>query len=152
MKQKTGLTDFVTYLYSVSSEMPQGITFPERVIRAEKKHGKFTDKEVASAKTEYFSTNPQAETFWSLVELRANINASVREKEASGENQSYKVKIENALKQAALDAEIERREGLLFKNDTDARDAFVAGKRRAIKEIGTFEENIGVLKNGSQGR
>ena len=146
VQSKSGSSDFVAYLYSVSDDMPSGISFSERVIRAERKYGKFLDTEVANAKTEYFLAHPDAETWWSLVELRSNVCESVRGKEQSGENQSYKVKIENGLKLPALDSEIEKRGLALFKSDIDAKDAFTAGKRKAAKEIGTFEENMGDLR------
>lgn len=139
------------YLYE-SPDIPERVSFEERTKKAMRKFGMAVEgPDIALAKTEYFETHEDAETYWSLVELKKNICASIREKEGPGENQGYKVKRENGIGLAPLDAEIEKRRIALFKNDTEAKDAFTAGKRKSAREIGTFEENLGVLKRGGSG-
>ena len=145
MKGKNGLNDFIEYLYSVSEEMPLTLQFSERTSRALKKFGINPDgreDEIIEAKCAYFSYHTDYEDYWTLVELKSNINESLRQKEESGENQSYKVKIENGLKISAISAAIDNMAEKLFKGDTEIKNIFAVGKQKSKIGKGSLESVI----------
>jgi len=145
MSNKSGLTDFVEFLYSVSEEMPITLQFGERTARALKKFGikpEGREADIQEAKTLYFLSHTDYEDYWSLVELKSNVNESVRQKEEGGENQSYKVKIENGLKTTALSAAIESMAEKLFKGDAEIKNILAVGKVKSKIGKGSLESVI----------
>ena len=145
MSNKSGLTEFVEFLYSVSEEMPITLQFGERTARALKKFGikpAGREADIQEAKTLYFLSHTDYEDYWSLVELKSNVNESVRQKEEGGENQSYKVKIENGLKTTALSAAIEGMAEKLFKGDAEIKNILAVGKVKSKIGKGSLESVI----------
>ncbi|HRH34611.1 MAG TPA: hypothetical protein PKY12_06105, partial [Catalimonadaceae bacterium] len=98
--------------------------------------------DIQEAKTLYFLSHTDYEDYWSLVELKSNVNESVRQKEEGEENQSYKVKIENGLKTTALSAAIESMAEKLFKGDTEIKNILAVGKIKSKIGKGSLESVI----------
>ena len=64
----------------------------------------------------------------------------------SNENQSYKVKIENRLKLAAIRAEIVKMGKDLFKGDTQTMGDLAVGRTKSKIVKGSFEQAIDDIK------
>ena len=79
----------------------------------------------------YFLAHEEAEAYWSMKHLYHNICQSVRTEEdpaKPNENNSYKTKMENALKLKGLWKEIKDMEKQVFKGNTVAVADFNDGK------------------------
>jgi hypothetical protein len=126
LSEREKAEQFVELIYG--NKIPQTISWPARMEEVSKRIG-FTpsDEQLANASAEYFKHNSKFETYWSMVVMKHNVCNSLREREgeeegAANENTSYKAKLENAMKLAAIEMEIERRELDLFKGNAEARD------------------------------
>jgi len=89
---------------------------------------KLSAGEQRQASNEYFKNHAQARGYWSLLKLYENVCQSVELEEETGENASYKTKIENGLKLSLIWKQIEEERDKVFKKNTQAEFDFSSGK------------------------
>jgi hypothetical protein len=83
-----------------------------------------------------------------MVVMKHNVCNSLRELEEGedvvNENNSYKTKIENAMRISALEQEIERREQELFKGNEEVKDSVVReiGKQKSKYEGASLHDQL----------
>ena len=139
---------FVELIYG--NTIPQTISWLARMEEAVRRTGfRPSDEQLSSVSAEYFRANSKYETYWSMVVMKHNVCNSLREREgeeegAANENTSYKAKLENAMKLASIEMEIERRESDLFKGNTEARDQMArnVGKQKSKYEGASLHDQL----------
>lgn len=148
LSEQEKVRQFVELIYGNS--IPQTISWLARMEEAVKRMGyRPSEEDFKQASCDYFKTNSKYETYWSMVVMKHNVCNSLREREgeeegAANENTSYKAKLENAMKLAAIELEIERRELDLFKGNTDARDNMArnVGKQKSKYEGASLHDQL----------
>ena len=106
-----------------------------------------SEEEFIRLSKEYFLNNQKFETYWSMVIMKHNVCNSLRELEQGedvNENNSYKTKIENAMRVSALEQEIEKREQELFKGNEEVKDSVVReiGKQKSKYEGASLHDQL----------
>ena len=131
-----------------SNYIPLSVSWSKRVEEATMKTGvSLSEEEFVVLSKEYFLNNRKFETYWSMVIMKHNVCNSLRELEQGedvNENNSYKTKIENAMKIAALEQEIERREQELFKGNEEVKDSVIReiGKQKSKYEGASLHDQL----------
>jgi hypothetical protein len=124
------------------------VNWAKRVEEATRMTGvSLSDEQFNRLSREYFLHNRKLETYWSMVIMKHNICNSLRELEQGenvNENNSYKTKLENAMKIAALEQDIERREQELFKNNDAVKDDIIReiGKQKSKYEGASLHDQL----------
>lgn len=131
-----------------SNFIPLNVNWAKRVEEATMKTGvSLSNEEFVSLSKEYFLNNRKLESYWSMVVMKHNICNSLRELEEGedvNENNSYKTKLENAMKISALEQDIERREQELFKGNEEVRDFVIReiGKQKSKYEGASLHDQL----------
>jgi len=134
--------------------IPLNVNWNKRVEEATQRTGvSLTDEQFNRLSKEYFLHNRKFETYWSMVIMKHNVCNSLRELEQGedvNENNSYKTKLENAMRISALEQEIERREQDLFKGNDDVRDSIIkeVGKQKSKYEGASLHDQLIVGRRG----
>jgi hypothetical protein len=108
------------------------------------------DDEFRDASREYFKTNRRAQAYFSLVQLYHNVCESISlpessSKEGGNENNSYKVKIENARKLPEILSLILSEQEAIFRKDEDAEADFTSGKQKGVGNKSLLDQTVGDL-------
>jgi len=136
---------FVEFIYS--DKIPSTFSWEERQKEAVAQMGFTPDKEEFKKEAaEYFWKLPNAQAYFSFLQLYNNVCQSLRENEAGNENTSYKTKIENAKKLSDLWKLIESEKKNVFKGDEESEAGFASGKRAATFAKGGADESMERLK------
>lgn len=128
--------------------IPLNVNWDKRVEEATQRTGvSLSDEQFNRLSREYFLANRKFETYWSMVIMKHNVCNSLRELEQGedvNENNSYKTKLENAMRISALEQEIERREQELFKGNDSVRDSVVreVGKQKSKYEGASLHDQL----------
>jgi hypothetical protein len=148
LSEQEKVRQFVELIYG--NTIPQTISWLARMEEAAKRTGfRPSDDQLSAASAEYFKSNSKYETYWSMVVMKHNVCNSLREREgeeegAANENTSYKAKLENAMKLAAIELEIERRELDLFKGNADVKEQLArnVGKQKSKYEGASLHDQL----------
>lgn len=148
LSEQEKVRQFVELIYG--NTIPQTISWLARMEEAQRRTGfRPSDDQLSVASAEYFKSNSKYETYWSMVVMKHNVCNSLREREgeeegAANENTSYKAKLENAMKLAAIELEIERRELDLFKGNADVKEQLArnVGKQKSKYEGASLHDQL----------
>lgn len=123
------------------------MTWSARLLEVERKLGyKLTVEQQRIASKEYFKDHAQARSYWSLLKLHENICESVEQVEATGENASYKTKLDNGTRLPALWKQIEDERAKVFKKNTQAEFDFRSGKAESSFKKSEADNSMERLK------